>query len=151
MTANCDCKYSNRGFYSHVCAVFYRPISYQLLKYDYLPDSDFSSTVGLCSWKASKPTNMTNLSSSEMTWTVHKIRSSSSSVTIRSSPHSKGPAYQTCAPNLRDPSSTELMNHFRDRSSKLKLPFVVILAHAVQQQHLALANTIINSGQHTHK
>lgn len=145
VTANCDCKYGNSGFCSHVCAVFYRLASYQLLKYDYIPDSDFSSTVGPCSWKAPKPTNMVNLSANEMTWTVHKLPSSSSSTNIRSSSHSKGPVYQACASNLRDPPSTELMNHFKDRSSKLRLPFTVILDHALHQQHLALVETQFGS------
>ncbi|CAF1520337.1 unnamed protein product, partial [Didymodactylos carnosus] len=45
VTANCDCKYGNSEFCSHVCSVLYRLASYQLLKYDYIPDSDFSTTI----------------------------------------------------------------------------------------------------------
>ena len=80
--AQCDCKYGNSGFCSHVCSILYRLASYQTLKnLIFSSDEDFSSTIGACSWRAQKPNNMGNMSATEMNWIVHH-RSSSSKSTI---------------------------------------------------------------------
>jgi hypothetical protein len=168
VTAKCDCKYGNSGFCSHVCSILYRLASYQLRKLDFLPDEDFSSTAGACSWRAPKPSNMANMSVTEMTWTVHRRSSSSSSSSITpaissSNTTSKGPLYQACAPDLRSPPELDLLEQLKIGCDTLNLPFSTLLDHAIeQQQPLSTVNTnfgptysisslVIHQHQHTER
>ena len=144
VTANCDCKYGNSGFCSHVCSVLYRLASYQLRKLDYIPDADFSSTVGACSWRAPKPTNMSNLSATEMIWTGHRRSSSSSSTASTMSPTSttaKESLYQACALDACSPPGLDTLKQLKIRADSLNLPFSTLLDHAIEQQPLSMVNT----------
>ncbi|CAF3452704.1 unnamed protein product, partial [Rotaria sp. Silwood2] len=139
--AQCDCKYGNSGFCSHVCSILYRLASYQLRKLDFLPDEDFSSTIGACSWRAPKPNNMGNMSATEMNWTVHH-RTLSKSTIPSSNITSKVPLYQACAPDLRSPPELNILKQLKISCDSLNLPFSTLLDHAIeQQQPLTTINT----------
>ncbi|CAF3762183.1 unnamed protein product [Rotaria sp. Silwood1] len=142
--AQCDCKYGNSGFCSHVCSLLYRLASYQLRKLDFLPDEDFSSTIGACSWRAPKPNNMGNMSATEMNWTVHR-RTSSKSTIPSSNITSKVPLYQACAPDLRSPPELNILKQLKISCDTLNLPFSTLLDHAIEQQQ-PLTTININFG-----
>ncbi|CAF1455591.1 unnamed protein product [Rotaria sp. Silwood1] len=108
-----------------------------------MSDEDFSSTAGVRSWRAPKPTNMSNMSATEMIWTVHPRNSLSTTSAISSSKiTSKGPLCQACLADLRSSPELDLLKQLKLSCDALNLPFSTLIDHAIeQQQPLSIVNT----------
>ncbi|CAF3799880.1 unnamed protein product [Rotaria sp. Silwood1] len=86
---------------------------------------------------------MSNMSATEMIWTVHPRNSLSTTSAISSSKiTSKGPLCQACLADLRSSPELDLLKQLKLSCDALNLPSSTLIDHAIeQQQPLSIVNT----------